>query len=105
MAVKQGYPIEHLKQFTGSRVVNLVDYEGQVTVPRMEPVEIFAGGTGFMLIKKEVFTNLKSKVNSYVNDVGDLSGTMGQDRIWNTSPSSERRVRSGCCQKTMRFAR
>ena len=86
MAVKQGYPIEHLKHFTGSMVVNLVDYEGQVTVPRMEPVEIFAGGTGFMLIKKEVFTNLKSKVNSYVNDVGDLSGTMGQDRIWEYFP-------------------
>jgi len=86
MAVKQGYPIEHLKHFTGSMVVNLVDYEGQVTVPRMEPVEIFAGGTGFMLIKREVFTHLQSKVKSYVNDVGDLSGQMQKDRIWEYFP-------------------
>jgi len=85
-AVKENYPVEHLKHFTGSMVVNLVDYQGQVTVPRNEPVEIFAGGTGFMLIKREVFTNLQSHVKSYVNDVGDLSGQMLQDRIWEYFP-------------------
>ena len=85
-AVKDNYPVEHLKHFTGSMVVNLVDYQGQVTVPRNEPVEIFAGGTGFMLVKKEVFLQLQDKVKSYVNDVGDLSGQMHKDRIWEYFP-------------------
>ena len=81
MAVKQGYPVEHLRHFTGSMVVNLVDYQGEVTVPRDQPVEIFAGGTGFMMIKREVFEKLKPVVNSYVNDVGDTSGQLNADTI------------------------
>jgi len=39
-------------------------------------VEIFNGGTGFMLIKREVFEQLADKVPAYSNDVGDLSGQM-----------------------------
>jgi hypothetical protein len=65
-----------LKFYTGSFVVNLVNYAGEVTVPVNEPVEIFNGGTGFMLIKREVFEKLKETVPSYTNDVGDLSGQM-----------------------------
>jgi hypothetical protein len=59
-------------------VVNLVDYQGEVTVPVNEPVEIFNGGTGFMLIKREVFEKLKDHVPTYLNDVLDLAGTIGQ---------------------------
>jgi hypothetical protein len=81
MAVKKGYPQEALRHFTGSMVVNLVDYEGEVTVPRDQPVEIFAGGTGFMMIKREVLDKLKPVVNSYVNDVGDTSGELKADTI------------------------
>jgi len=81
MAVKQGYPVESLRHFTGSMVVNLVDYQGEVTVPRDQPVEVFAGGTGFMMIKREVFEKLKPVVNSYVNDVGDTSGATNADTI------------------------
>lgn len=81
MAVKSDYPTEALRHFTGSMVVNLVDYEGEVTVPRDQPVEIFAGGTGFMLIKREVFEKLKPFVNSYTNDVGDTSGELKADTI------------------------
>jgi GT2 family glycosyltransferase len=47
-----------------------------------EPVEIFNGGTGFMLIKREVFEKLGEKVPSYTNDVGDLSGQLnGAEKI------------------------
>ena len=67
-----------LKFYTGSFVVNLVNYAGEVTVPVNDPVEIFNGGTGFMLIKREVLEKLGDKVPSYTNDVGDLSGQMGE---------------------------
>ena len=80
-AIKDEVPTDQLKNFTGSLVVNLVDYSGEVTVPVDKPVEIWNGGTGFMLIKKEVFTKMKKKVKSYVNDVHDLAGTLQVDRI------------------------
>lgn len=81
MAVKQDVPVDQLKFFTGSFVVNLANYEGSVTVPVNEPVEIWNGGTGFMLIKREVFAKLAKKVPTYTNDVLDLSGRMGADKI------------------------
>ena len=67
---------DQLKFHTGSFVVNLVNYAGEVTVPVNEPVEIFNGGTGFMLIKRDVFEKLAPTVPEYTNDVGDLSGQM-----------------------------
>jgi hypothetical protein len=79
-AVKDGVPVDQLKNKTGSMVVNLVGYEGEVTVPAHEPIEIWNGGTGFMLIKKEVMTQLKEVLPSYVNDVRVLSGEV-TDRI------------------------
>jgi hypothetical protein len=81
MAISQGVPTDQLKYWTGSFVVNLANYEGSVTVPVNQPVEIWNGGTGFMLIKRQVFEQLAKKVPSYTNDVLDLSGTMGQDKI------------------------
>jgi hypothetical protein len=77
-AMQNNVPDDQLKFHTGSFVVNLVDYKGEVTVPVSEPVEIFNGGTGFMLIKRKVFEKLKKKVPSYTNDVGDLSGQLQQ---------------------------
>jgi len=73
-----GVPFDQLKVHTGSFVVNLVGYAGEVTVPVNQPVEIFNGGTGFMLIKREVFEKLKNHVPQYSNDVADLSGQMQQ---------------------------
>lgn len=75
-AMDDGVEKNKLKYYTGSFVVNLVGYAGEVTVPVNEPVEIFNGGTGFMLIKREVFEKLADKVPEYTNDVGDLSGQM-----------------------------
>jgi hypothetical protein len=77
-AMDRGVPFDQLKSHTGSFVVNLVNYVGEVTVPVGEPVEIFNGGTGFMLIKREVFEKLGEVVPSYSNDVVDLGGKMAQ---------------------------
>ena len=68
-AVKDGVPVDQLKNKTGSLVVNLVGYEGEVTVPAGEPLEIWNGGTGFMLIKREVMEKLEKVLPSYNNDV------------------------------------
>ena len=80
-AVKDGVPTDRLKTRTASVVVNLKDYAGSVTVPVSEPVEIFNGGTGFMLIKRSTFETMKSVVNSYNNDVLFLDGAISNDRI------------------------
>lgn len=77
-AMDRGVENDKLKYYTGSFVVNLANYVGEVTVPVNEPVEIFNGGTGFMLIKREVFEKLSPLVPSYSNDVGDLSGQMAE---------------------------
>ena len=73
-AIAAGVPDDQLKHHTGSFVINLVDYQGEVTVPIQEPLEVWQGGTGFMLIKREVFEKMRDVVPSYKNDVVDLSG-------------------------------
>jgi hypothetical protein len=81
-AMDNGVENDHLKYYTGSFVVNLVGYAGEVTVPVNEPVEIFNAGTGFLLIKRTVFEQLADKVPEYRNDVRDLGNTMqGQEMI------------------------
>ena len=71
--VENGEDPNNLKHYTGSWVLNLADYAGSVTVPVGEPLEIWAGGTGFMLIKRKVFEQLKDITPSYINDVVDLA--------------------------------
>jgi hypothetical protein len=68
-AVKSGVPETDLKSHTGAWVVNLVGYANEVTVPVNQPLEIYAGGTGMMLIKREVFEKLFDLVPYYKNDV------------------------------------
>ena len=80
-AIERGVPDSDLKFYTGSFVVNLVGYEGQTTVPANQPFEIWNGGTGFMLIKREVFEKMKPACKSYVNDVLDVAGTIGVEEI------------------------
>jgi hypothetical protein len=77
-AIDAGVPENELKHHTGSWVVNLVGYENSVQVPINEPLEIWNGGTGMMLIKREVFEKLKDTVPYYLNDVVDLSGSIEQ---------------------------
>ena len=80
-AVKEGVPHDQLKTRTASLVINLKNYEGSITVPNDQPVEIFNGGTGFMLIKRNTFEVMKSVVESYNNDVLFLDGGISNDRI------------------------
>lgn len=80
-AIESGVDNDGLSQFTGSFVVNLVGYEGEATVPINKPCEIWNGGTGFMLIKREVFEMLKDKVPTYSNDMRDLSGNLKPESI------------------------
>ena len=66
-AVKDGYITQDLHKFVGSFVVNAVGETVQGNVN--DPIEITNGGTGFMLIKREVFEGLADKVPFYLNDM------------------------------------
>ena len=68
-AIDNDVPTDQLKFHTGVPNVNLVGYQGGVTVARDQPFEIWNGATGFMMIKREVFEKLKKVVPSYTNDV------------------------------------
>lgn len=82
-AVKSGVPANELQYHTGAWVINLVDYQGTVNVPANQPLEIWNGGTGMMLIKREVFEKLKETVPSYINDVvSTLDADKPRDRIY-----------------------
>ena len=68
-AVKAGVPVTELKDHTGIFVVNAVNGETHLSANISDPVEIANGGTGFMLIKREVFEGLSDKVPQYMNDM------------------------------------
>jgi hypothetical protein len=68
-AVKSGVEYQDLPSYTGSFVVNLVGNAAKATGGVNEPMEIDNGGTGFMLIKRNVFEVLKDKVPTYTNDM------------------------------------
>jgi hypothetical protein len=75
-AIEKKVPQDQLKYFTGEYVVNMVGDVKSQLVPLDKPFEIKHGGTGFMLIKREVFEKLKDKCPSYkhnMNDVNDNS--------------------------------
>jgi|688.fasta_scaffold72842_14 hypothetical protein len=65
---------ENLQNYTGSFVVNLLNAEPSVTVPVDEPCEVSAIGTGFMLIKREVFEKLKPHTQTFVSDMNYMAG-------------------------------
>ena len=68
-AVKAGVPPQELHNYTGAFVVNLAKDASEFKGKRNEPFEISNGGTGFMLIKREVFEKLADKVPEYNNDM------------------------------------
>jgi len=80
-AVKLGVPVEQLKLHTASFVLNLLDDQKEITIPQNQPFEILAGGTGCMLIKREVFATLAPRMPTYTNDVNDLGGSIKNDKI------------------------
>lgn len=68
-AVNAGVPPQELHKHTGAFVVNLVNDDVVMEGDIYTPMEIANGGTGFMLIKREVFEGLIGKVPVYYNDV------------------------------------
>jgi hypothetical protein len=74
-----GIPAEHLKLYSGSHVVNLADHAGHAEFNVAEPAEIWNGGTGFMMIKREVFDKLAPLVPSYINNMHDLNQVIVND--------------------------
>lgn len=66
-AAAGGVPAEQLPGFTGEFVVNLVDGADEVPASADVPLEIWNGGTGFMLIRRGVFERLAGKVPMYID--------------------------------------
>jgi hypothetical protein len=68
-AVNAGVPPQELANYTGAFVLNTVGDAKTLEGDMYTPLEIANGGTGFMLIKREVFEGLIGKVPTYNNDV------------------------------------
>lgn len=68
-AIEQGISGDDLKYYTGDLVINKLNYVDSPIDNKTIPVEIFNGGTGFMLIKREVFDALKPHCPTYTNDM------------------------------------
>ncbi len=80
-AVKKGVDYKDLPAYTGSFVVNLVGGAHEQTGNINEPMEIDNGGTGFMLIKRNVFEALADKVPTYTNDMIQIVDKNPQKKI------------------------
>lgn len=72
-AIEKKVPQDQLKYFTGEYVVNMVGDATEQLVPLDKPFEIKHGGTGFMVIKREVFNTLKDKCPKYVHNMVDTN--------------------------------
>ncbi len=71
LKIAQGGLLGANEYFTGEYVVNLVNETD--LVPTDKPFEVKHGGTGFMLIKREVFEKLKDKCPSYIHNMNDTN--------------------------------
>lgn len=79
-AVDKGVPPQALSNYTGVFVMNSVDNSSQIEVNLQEPIEIANGGTGFMLIKREVLEKLKDVVPTYNSDMYTIIDTERKPR-------------------------
>lgn len=68
-AVGKGVPPQELSQYTGAFVLNLIGDAKELKGDKYSAMEIANGGTGFMLIKREVFEGLIGRVPTYTNDM------------------------------------
>jgi hypothetical protein len=80
-AIAAGVPDEELKYHTGVFVVKLIDNAESVMTSLHEPLEIWEGGTGFMMIKRQVFEKLAPLVPWYINDIKGLGTGAKDERI------------------------
>jgi hypothetical protein len=74
-AYEKGVRGSDLDKYAGAFVLNAKE-ENLQGAKVADPLEILNGGTGFMLIKREVFSKLGSIVPTYTNDTRDLSGSL-----------------------------
>lgn len=63
---------QDLSRFTGSFVVNLLGGTPAVSVPINQPFPVAAGGTGIMLVKRQVFEKMKKKTPKFRNDMSHM---------------------------------
>jgi hypothetical protein len=75
-AVNQNIPIEELPLYAVDRVYNGLPDPKNIVKNGYELMEVMDAGTGFMMIKKEVFQQLANRVDSYtstekVNFIGE----------------------------------
>ena len=68
-----------LEKVTGDYVFNPV--KGTVNFSVTEPLDVLEIGTGFMMVKREVFETLKDKVPSYTNDMYHAVDTVREVKI------------------------
>lgn len=69
-AARSNVPNNKLSNYSAMWVINFKNYSQSATVDVNEPFEIYNGGTGMMLIKREVFEKMKDKVPHYkVNEI------------------------------------
>ena len=80
-AVEKGIPNSELHAHTGVFVVNLVDYQEQTRVRMDTPVEIWNGGTGFMLIKREVLEDMAKDLPAYAGNTYALDDPRNGETI------------------------
>jgi len=81
-AVKRGVTGHDLRAYTAHFVINVkATGNSPKDLPLDQPFEIIAGGTGMMLIRREVFEKLKPHVLAYRNNVMNLSRGSGSDDL------------------------
>jgi hypothetical protein len=81
-AVKNGITGNDLRSYTANLMINVKWEPGgarQLAVD--QPFEITAGGTGMMLIKREVFEALRPHLPTYLNNVTNLSTPGSGDEL------------------------
>ena len=64
----------NLANYTGTFVVNLPNDVPRMVVEKDKPAEVANLGTGFMLVKREVFEQMKAYTPTYVSDMTHLQG-------------------------------
>ena len=79
-AVKEGIAPQALGDYTGVFVLNAVDHAPRLEVQLSKPIEIANGGTGFMIIKREVLEKLKDVVPTYNSDMYTITDTERKPR-------------------------
>lgn len=85
-AAKNDIPANRLEEFSGEFVLHLLDGQNQIQVESDKPFEVLNSGTGFMMIKREVFD--KIEVPSY-NFHGEQNKEYFTTAIFNNDLLSE----------------